>query len=117
MTKQGGSIVGEDYLPLGAIEFSSVINKIKAAKPDIVLSTIVGGSNVAFYKQLKAAGIDSSNQTLMGLAITEEEVTGIGAENLVGFLTCMSYFQSLKTRSTRNSSSLQNTLWAAARGR
>jgi urea transport system substrate-binding protein len=96
VTKQGGSIVGEDYLPLGNIEFSSVINKIKAAKPDIVLSTIVGSSNVAFYKQLKAAGIDSSNQTLMALAVTEEEVTGIGAENLTGFLTCMSYFQSLK---------------------
>lgn len=96
VTKQGGYIVGEDYLPLGNIEFSSVINKIKAAKPDIVLSTIVGGSNVAFYKQLKAAGIDSSNQTLMALAVTEEEVTGIGAENLTGFLTCMSYFQSLK---------------------
>ncbi|MGA4641066.1 urea ABC transporter substrate-binding protein [Stutzerimonas stutzeri] len=96
VTKQGGSIVGEDYLPLGNIEFSSVINKIKAAKPDIVLSTIVGGSNVAFYKQLKAAGIDSSNQTLMALAVTEEEIIGIGAENLSGFLTCMSYFQSLK---------------------
>ena len=96
ITKKGGSVVGEDYLPLGHIEFSSVINKIKAAKPDIILSTIVGGSNVAFYKQLKAAGIDSSNQTLMALAVTEEEVTGIGAENLTGFLTCMSYFQSLK---------------------
>ncbi|WP_213875721.1 urea ABC transporter substrate-binding protein [Pseudomonas sp. dw_358] len=96
VSKDGGSIVGEDYVPLGDIEFSSVINKIKAAKPDIVLSTIVGGSNVAFYKQLKAAGIDSTNQTLMGLAVTEEEVTGIGAENLTGFLTCMSYFQSLK---------------------
>ena len=96
VSKHGGSIVGEDYLPLGSIEFSSVINKIKAAKPDIVLSTVVGGSNVAFYKQLKAAGIDSSNQTLMALAVTEEEVTGIGAENLTGFLTCMSYFQSLE---------------------
>ncbi|MDH2199401.1 urea ABC transporter substrate-binding protein [Ectopseudomonas oleovorans] len=96
VSKHGGSIVGEDYLPLGSIEFSSVINKIKAAKPDIVLSTVVGGSNVAFYKQLKAAGIDSSNQTLMALAVTEDEVTGIGAENLTGFLTCMSYFQSLE---------------------
>lgn len=95
VAKQGGSIIGEDYLPIGNIEFSSVINKIKAAKPDIILSTIVGGSNVAFYKQLKAAGIDSSNQTLMALAVTEEEVAGIGAENLAGFLTSMSYFQSL----------------------
>ena len=63
VTKQGGYIVGEDYLPLGNIEFSSVINKIKAAKPDIVLSTIVGGSNVAFYKQLNAAGVNASKQS------------------------------------------------------
>src|SRR5690606_10826102 len=75
--------------------FSSVINKIRAAKPDIILSTVVGGSNVAFHKQLQAAGINSGNQTLLALAISEEEIIGIGAENLVGFLTCMSYFQSL----------------------
>lgn len=93
--KQGGTVVGEDYFPLGHIEFSSVINKIRAAKPDIILSTVVGGSNVAFHKQLQAAGINSGNQTLLALAISEEEIIGIGAENLVGFLTCMSYFQSL----------------------
>ncbi len=96
ISKRGGSVVGEDYFPLGHIEFSSVINKIKATKPDIILSTMVGGSNVAFHKQLRAAGIDSSNQTLLALAISEEEITGIGAENLEGFLTCMSYFQSLQ---------------------
>ena len=96
IAKKGGKVVGEDYFPLGHIEFSSVINKIKAAKPDIILSTMVGGSNVAFHKQLKAAGIDSGNQTLLALAISEEEISGIGAENIAGFLSCMSYFQSLK---------------------
>ncbi len=96
LTRLGGKLVGEGYYPLGHIEFSSEINKIKAAKPDVILNCVVGGSNVAFFKQLTAAGINGSNQTLLSLAVSEEEVSGIGAENTVGTLTCMGYFQSLK---------------------
>ncbi len=96
ITKAGGTVVGEDYIPLGVVEFASVINKIKAAKPDVILSTVVGGSNVAFYKQLKAAGYSGKTQALLALAVSEEEASGIGVENLEGFLSCMGYFQSLK---------------------
>ncbi len=52
-----GKVVGEEYYPLGHTQFSSVINKIKLNKPDVIFTDVVGGSNVAFYKQLKAAGI------------------------------------------------------------
>jgi urea transport system substrate-binding protein len=94
--KAGGKVVGEDYIPLGNVEFASVINKIKAQKAEVILSTVVGGSNVAFYKQLQAAGVDGKNQALLALAVSEEEASGIGTENLEGFLSCMGYFQSLK---------------------
>ncbi|MCW5624664.1 MAG: urea ABC transporter substrate-binding protein [Burkholderiales bacterium] len=96
LAKNGGKLVGEDYYPLGHIEFSSAINKIKSSKPDVILNCVVGGSNVAFFKQLSASGINGKNQTLMSLAVTEEEVSGIGGENVVDTLTCMGYFQSLK---------------------
>ena len=93
--KNGGRVLGEDYLPLGATSFTSIINKIKLHKPDIILSTVVGGSNVAFFKQLLSAGVDKSKTTVLTLNMTEEEVSGVGAENAKGVLTCMSYFQSL----------------------
>lgn len=96
LTRLGGKLAGEGYYPLGHIEFSSEINKIKAAKPDVILNCVVGGSNVAFFKQLTAAGINGSNQTVLSLAVSEEEVSGIGSENTVGTLSCMGYFQSLK---------------------
>ena len=96
IAKAGGTVVGESYYPLGSIEFASEVNKIKAAKPDVILSTIVGGSNVSFYKQLVAAGLTGKNQALLALAVSEEEASGIGPENLEGFLSCMGYFQSLK---------------------
>jgi urea transport system substrate-binding protein len=95
IAKVGGTVAGEEYFPLGATEFASVINKIKAAKPDVIVSTIVGGSNVAFYKQLASAGITGKTSTIMAMAVTEEEAVGIGAENLAGVLSIMGYFQSL----------------------
>ncbi len=95
LAKAGGTVVGEDYLPLGNVEFSSLINKIRAAKPDVILSTIVGGSNVALFKQLNAAGINGRNTTILALAVTEDDAIGIGREALVGVHSCMGYFQSV----------------------
>lgn len=96
IARVGGTVVGEEYAPLGNTEFSSIINKIKAAKPDWIYSTVVGGSNVAFYKQLKAAGLDGQQQKLLSTVVSENEIDGIGRENAVGYYACMGYFQSLQ---------------------
>lgn len=96
IARVGGKVVGEEYAPLGHTEFSSIINKIKAAKPDWIYSTVVGGSNVAFYKQLKAAGLDGAKQKLLSTVVSENEIDGIGKDNAVGYYACMGYFQSLK---------------------
>ena len=96
ITRLGGTLAGEEYAPLGHTEFSSIINKIKAAKPDWVYSTVVGGSNVAFYKQLKAAGLDGAKLKLLSTVVSENEIDGIGKDNAVGYYACMGYFESLK---------------------
>lgn len=93
----GVKILGEEYAPLGHTEFSSIINKVKAAKPDWIYSTVVGGSNVAFYKQLKAAGLDGAKQNLLSTVVSENEIDGIGKDNAVGYYACMGYFQSIKS--------------------
>ena len=91
-----GTVVGEEYYALGHTQFGSLINKIKLKKPDVIYAIVVGGSNVSFYKQLKAAGITADKQTLLTISVTEDEVLGIGGENLVGFYSAMKYFQSLQ---------------------
>lgn len=88
-------VVGEEYYPLGHTNFNSLINKIKVAKPDCVYAIVVGGSNVAFYKQMKAAGITADKQFLLTISVTEDEILGIGGENVQGFYASMKYFQSL----------------------
>jgi urea transport system substrate-binding protein len=90
-----GKVVGEEYYPLGNTNFNSLINKIKVAKPDCIFAAVVGGSNVAFYKQLKAAGITGDKQFLLTLSVTEDEMLGVGGENFAGFYSSMKYFQTL----------------------
>ncbi|MFT6635584.1 MAG: urea transport system substrate-binding protein [Alcanivorax sp.] len=95
--KLGLKVVGEEYYPLGHTQFNSVINKIKLKKPDVIFASVVGGSNVAFYKQMKAAGIDLTQEKplLLTISVTEDEILGIGGENVEGAYASMKYFQSL----------------------
>ncbi|RVV97043.1 urea ABC transporter substrate-binding protein [Mesobaculum littorinae] len=101
--KLGGSVVGEEYYPLGHTQFNSVINKIRLKKPDVIYAIVVGGSNVAFYKQLKAAGIDMTEESplLLTISVTEDEIRGIGGENIEGAYACMKYFQSIENENNQ----------------
>ncbi len=99
-------VVGEEYYPLGHTNFNSLINKVKLAKPDLIYSVVVGGSNVSWYKQLKAAGItgpalEAKKQMLLTISTTEDEIRGIGGENVEGFYACMKYFQSLPNENNK----------------
>lgn len=96
----GMEVVGEDYTPLGHTEYETSINKIKEADPDAVFNTLNGDSNVAFFKQLKSAGIGPDDMQVMSVSVAEEEVSGIGIENVKGFNTAWNYYQT--TEGDRN---------------
>jgi urea transport system substrate-binding protein len=89
----GMTILGEDYSPLGSTEYSTEVNKLIAAKPDAVFNTLNGDSNVAFFKQLKSAGISSDQMPVVSVSVAEQEVKGIGAENIAGDLVAWNYYQ------------------------
>lgn len=93
----GGELVAEEYTPLGHTDYSTIINKIKASKPDVVFNTLNGDSNVAFFKQLKDAGITAKDLTTCSVSVAEEEVRGIGAANMAGHLVSWNYYQTTDT--------------------
>ena len=97
LAANGGTLAGEEYTPLGATEYSTVISKIKAAKPDAVFNTLNGDSNVAFFKQLKAAGITPEQMPVLSVSVAEDEARGIGPENIAGQLCAWNYFETTKT--------------------
>ncbi|HWQ41644.1 MAG TPA: urea ABC transporter substrate-binding protein [Desulfosporosinus sp.] len=93
----GGEVIAEEYTPLGHTDFSTIVNKINAAKPDVVFNSLNGDSNVAFFKQLKDAGITSKDLTTLSVSVAEEEVRGIGAANMQGHLVSWNYYQTTDT--------------------
>ncbi|AFY94239.1 ABC-type branched-chain amino acid transport system, periplasmic component [Chamaesiphon minutus PCC 6605] len=93
----GGTVVGDEYAALGTTEFITIINKIKQAKPDFILSNLVGDSIPAFYKQLKDAGITSKDIPIMAFPTTEEEIQAMGPEFAEGHFSSFNYFQTVDT--------------------
>lgn len=91
----GGTVAGEEYVPLGGTDFSAVINKIKLAKPQIIFNTLNGDSNVSFFKQMAAAGLPSSKLPVMSFSIAEQEAKAIGPSLLEGSYAAWNYFESL----------------------
>ena len=92
----GMKVSGEEYQPLGGTEFSGVIAKIKAAKPDFILNTLNGDSNVAFFKQMTAAGLTPDKVPIMSLSIAEEEALSMGPALVKGSYASWNYFQTLE---------------------
>ncbi len=95
----GGNTVGEDYLPLGNTEVTPIITKIKAALPDggVIFNSLNGDSNVAFFKQLKGAGMGPDKYPVMSVSIAEEEVRTIGPDFLTGHYAAWNYFQTVES--------------------
>ncbi len=91
----GAEIVGEDFFPLDVTEFGTTINKIQAAKPDMVYSLLVGGNHMSFFRQWAAAGMAGK----IPMASTD---FGVGNEHIVltpkesdGVVAAYGYLQEL----------------------
>lgn len=92
-----GECCGENYVPMGSSDFTAVIEEIQTEKPDVIINTLNGNSNISFFKQLKDAGITSSVIPVISFSIAEEEINKIGAENLKGNLVAWSYYEKTET--------------------
>lgn len=91
----GMEIKGEDYTPLGSTDFSTIVNKVRASNAGAVFNTLNGDSNVAFFKEYTNAGLTPQKMPVVSVSIAEEEVQGIGAQNIEGQLTAWNYYQTL----------------------
>ena len=54
--ENGGQIINEEFIPLGVSQFSSTISRIKEAKPDFLVTLLVGQDQSSFYGQWAKAG-------------------------------------------------------------
>jgi urea transport system substrate-binding protein len=95
LKQAGGEIAGEEFIPLDVVNFDSVIQRLQSNKPDVVMSLLVGGNHIAFYRQFAAAG-------LKGKMAVVSATFGLGNEQIVltpqeaeGIVVIYPYFQEL----------------------
>ncbi len=96
----GGEVVGEEYVPLGGTDFSTVCNKIKESGAEFVYSDVVGDSNTAFYKNYAQYGLDAETTPICSISIDESNLQAIGADYAEGHYASMPYFSTLGTEAS-----------------
>jgi len=57
VAENGGTMAGEEFIPLGVSQFSQTIQNIQGAKPDFVVTLLVGAAQASYYEQAASAGV------------------------------------------------------------
>lgn len=86
----GAQVVGYDEVPLGTSDFTTILQKVRAARPDVFIFAQFGADAVALIKQAQQMGLNKET-TLFNAFITNVVAKGIPPEALDG-VYAMHYF-------------------------
>jgi urea transport system substrate-binding protein len=97
LKEAGAEVVGERFVPLGSQNVDDAVHAIAEAKPDVILNTINGDSNVAFFRVLRAAGIQAADTPTVSFSIDEQGLRALNPAEVAGDYAAWTYFQSVAT--------------------
>lgn len=102
LREKGGEDIAVEFFPLDVTNFAPVISRIQAAKPDVVLSALVGDAHMGFFRQYEAT-VGKKN---IPLAAT---TYGLGRENATltadeneGIVIATSFIDALPTEAAKS---------------
>ena len=93
----GGRVVGEEFVPMGEHDHSAQLARIRAAKPDVVLISLIGMDSIVFNRAFAEQGLASRMLRLAG-AFDETVLLGIGADNTENLFCASGYFVDMASR-------------------
>jgi branched-chain amino acid transport system substrate-binding protein len=88
--EHGAQIVGYDEVSLGTSDYTTILQKVRAAKPDVFIAAQFGGDAVALLKQVQQMGLNKE-MTIFNAFITNVVAKGIPPQALEG-VYAMHYF-------------------------
>ncbi len=91
----GDDLVGEVYIPFGSVDVDAAVRAVVSTKPDVVLSSVVGDSAIAFAQKLRAAGIRPEQTPVLTFALGENELSAVSRDDFAGNYAAWNYFQSM----------------------
>ncbi len=93
----GGETVEVEFFPLDVTNFGPTIKKIQAAKPDFVISALVGSAHISFYRQYAAIGLNKSIPIASTVFTVGGEHKLVSAEESEGMIVSFAYFEEIDT--------------------
>ena len=93
-------ILDEKYIPLGSPDVKEIIRSIQEKKPDLIINTINGDTNVAFFRDFAEAGFRAETTPVLSFSLNENDLPSIG-EAGIGHYAAWSYFQSIDRPANR----------------
>ncbi|TMD09101.1 MAG: urea ABC transporter [Chloroflexi bacterium] len=99
LSQGGGQLLGVDFIPLDVSDFASTITKLQQRKPAAVMSLLVGGNHIAFYRQFAAAGLQDKMKIVSPTFGLGNEQVVLAPNESKGITVSYPYYQEL-TNST-----------------
>lgn len=91
IAEAGGRVVGEEFVALGERNHGAQIARIRAAKPDVVVISLIGTDSIVFNRAFAEHGLASRVLRLAG-AMDETLLLGMGADSSEGLYCSSGYF-------------------------
>ncbi|KAB2340353.1 ABC transporter substrate-binding protein [Actinomadura rudentiformis] len=77
--REGGSVVAEEYSPIGQTDWQPVIKRLKAARPQVLMAMVVGADAVSFSQQAKQFGLLTPGLGYEGAPLDSDYHPALGA--------------------------------------
>jgi ABC-type branched-subunit amino acid transport system substrate-binding protein len=97
IAEAGGRVVGEEFVPVGEDNHEPHLARIRAAKPDVVLISLIGTDSITFNRAFGECGLAATTLRLAG-AMDETVLLGIGADNAENLFCASGYFNCVGSR-------------------
>jgi branched-chain amino acid transport system substrate-binding protein len=92
----GGSIVGEEYLPMDHLDFEQVVDDIMVSGADVVFNTIVPPGLTPFLELLHEAGFAERGGQLVCTYFDENFLNLVPAVHVEGLYGCLDYYRAVE---------------------
>lgn len=97
----GGKIVGEDYYPLGHMDYADTVARIMSSGAEVVFNTIVPPGLTPFLDELHRAGFTRRGGEIVCTYFDENFLNLVPAEQVEGLYSCLDWYQELSDAPSR----------------
>lgn len=112
IVEAGGVVVGEEFVPLGEDNHEAHLERIRAARPDVVLISLIGTDSITFNRAFGECGLAATTLRFAG-AMDETVLLGIGADNTENLFCASGYFSCLGSRANDEFRSQYRSMFGA----